>query len=863
VDSNSKGIKSITVLEDGKTARLLLNETSKFTQGTTYKVVVKNVKGENGSVLPQGEVSFTSADNTLPTVTEVKALGTKVIKVTFSEPVVAPTSNNFQLDDKAFVGNVTQGANLREVILRDYTGSIAVGAHKLTTSLVEDYAGLKSLAATTDFTVAVDTEGPKVTDITATLEKVTVTFDEEIDPASVTNESFYWLSGTTKKTGVATQIAGNVYEVDFNAKGNRLPGYETTLNIEVKDYSGNVNAVKEHKVTASVDLTRPQVVETTFGDVNNVLTVRFDKAVDAADKKHFTVKKGDDVIPVSSVTKADASNKIFHVHFYNTLASGTYSLKVADVKDLTALNNTLVEYNGTFVASDTANPTISSTDYNNDTRKLTLNFGKEMDLATVNVKGNYYINFQKNGASAQNIAIPAEVGVSAVNGGKSVVLQFPEYIDGTKVTFGPNGSVKGVTVTGLRSKTGQVVSLDASNLKDAVGNQLKWIDAVQKDAKTFELTFNQVIASANIGDFQINGVYPETVTINENKVTLKTSNDVVTGATITLFANNSIETYSNNKLNLPSNATMPVNDAIAPRVYSVSERTPVTGGQEFTLTFYAPISALAGTNNTDIANDLVIKDMSATNTPALTPIADYTISSVGANTVTVKLTKASVQDKLISVQVKDAKFLVAANTTTKAANSDVYNIKAPSASVYNPTVTSTKLTDAVAGVKAVAPGSQFTLTATETGVKTDAIKVAVDANAATATSITYASGTYTVGTDVTVDLLVERINDTQANFSAKRNAGVEGSDKLVAETLTFANGVKAEAGTLTVNLSKAVDSIVGQVKIGSQNYDATLNTAKDAIIVVLRDGDNVAGDQFNATVKDGSKDVNLNVTIKK
>lgn len=199
IDSNSKGIKSISVLEDGKSVRILLNESSKFVQGTTYKIVVKNVKGDQGAAIPQGEVSFSSSDNTLPTVSEVKALGTKVIKVTFSEPVIAPSSSNFQLDDKAFTGSVTQGANQREVILRDYTGGISVGAHKLTTSLVEDYAGLKSLADTKEFTVAVDTEGPKVTEISATLEKVTVTFDEEIDPASVTEDSFYWKSGDSKK----------------------------------------------------------------------------------------------------------------------------------------------------------------------------------------------------------------------------------------------------------------------------------------------------------------------------------------------------------------------------------------------------------------------------------------------------------------------------------------------------------------------------------------------------------------------------------------------------------------------------------------------------------------------------------------
>lgn len=867
IDSNSKGIKSITLLEDGKTARLLLNESSKFVQGTTYKVVAKNVKSSTGTVLPQGEVSFTSADNVLPTVAEVKALGTKVIKVTFSEPVVAPTSSNFQLDDKAFVGSVTQGANQREVILRDYTGSISEGAHKLTTSLVEDFAGLKSLAATTDFTVAVDTEGPKVTEISATLEKVTVTFDEEIDPASVTNDSFYWKSGDTKKTGTVTQVASNVYEVQFT-QANRLPGYESTLFVEVKDYSGNVNAVKEHKINATVDLVRPQVVETTFGDRTNTLTVRFDKAVSAADKKYFTIKKGDDVIPVNSVVAADSSNKIFYVTFFNTLATGTYNLKVADVQDTTALRNTLVEFNGTFVANDTANPSISSTDYNESARKVTLNFGREMDLATVNTKGNYYINFEKNGANAQNIALPTEVSVNAVNGGKSVVLQFPEFIDGTKVTFGPNGSVKGVVATGLKSKTGQVVSLDASSLKDAAANQLKWTNAVQKDAKTFELTFNQVVASANVSDFQIAGKYPASVSIDENKVTLKTVDEVAGQTLVTLFANNSVETYSNNKLNLSSNASMTVNNAVSPRVTEVSTREAVAGGQEFTITFTNSVGFITNTSQDAIANDIIVKDLSVTNTPALTPVADYKVTDVTGNTVKVLLTKTSSLDKPISVQVKDAKYLVANGTTTKATDSSVYTVTAPSASVTNPTAVGTSISAEVVGKKATAVGTQITLTATNAtdAINTQAVVVNAEpvAGAITPGSISYDAGTkvYTVADDVTVKTLVAYINANQfADFTAVATVA-DDSIATVDATHTFSGGVTAKAGVLTVKLSKAATDLANnsKVTIGNDTYDATLNAAKDAIQVTLGSKD-VVGEQFKATVLDGTKQVAVATTI--
>ncbi|WP_145051502.1 S-layer homology domain-containing protein [Paenibacillus xylanexedens] len=841
VDSNSKGIKSITLLEDGKTARLLLNESSKFTQGTTYKVAVKNIKSSTGTVLPQGEVSFTSADNVLPTVAEVKALGTKVIKVTFSEPVVAPSSSNFQLDDKAFVGSVTIGANQREVILRDYTGSISEGAHKLTTSMIEDFAGLKSLASTTDFTVVADTEGPKVTEISATLEKVTVTFDEEIDPASVTNDSFYWKNGDSKKTGTVSQIASNVYEVVFNSD-NRLPGYESTLFVEVKDYSGNANAVKEHKINASVDLVRPQVVETTFGDRGNkTLTVRFDKAVNAADKKYFTVKKGNDVIPVENVTAADASGKIFYVNFFNGLTSGTYNIKVADVQDTTALKNTLVEYNGTFVANDTANPSIVSTDYNQANRKLTLNFGREMDLATVQAKSNYYIKFQKSGADANFISIPNEVAVNPVNGGKSVVLTFPENIDGTAVTFGPTGSVQEVNVTGLRSKTGQVVALNRTPLETAANNQVQWTGTVQKDSKTFELTFNKVIANANIGDFQINGQYPSSVSINDNVVTLKSSNDVNNGAAITVFANSSIETYSNTKLNLPSNTTVNVSNAVAPRVDEVSKVRTVNGNdaQEFVITFYNNVAS--ATIPSDVTGDLIVRDLTTNNTPPLQAGKDYKVTGISGNKVTVELDEAF-NEKPVSVEIKDAKFLVAAGSTTKAVNAGPFTVAAPAQSAVEDvrlaatTFTASEAakkatTSAVNGIKLTAKTAGVTSLSNVTWSEDSNASVPVEANS---TAIITNGAT-------TAQQIVDAINgiDTlpyEAEVSGTYVA--PGADGAVAGSpFTFTGGAAVANGELKLTLNKSVNYPTGvqavdyKVVIGSETYSATLNTVNGVSVL--------------------------------
>ncbi|WJM07878.1 S-layer homology domain-containing protein [Paenibacillus sp. PK1-4R] len=858
VDNNTKGIKSITLLEDGKTARLLLNESSKFVQGTTYKVVVKNVKSSTGTVLPQGEVSFTSADNTLPTVTEVKALGTKVIKVTFSEPVVAPTSTNFQLDDKAFVGNVTPGANQREVILRDYTGSISVGAHKLTTSLVEDFAGLKSLSATTDFTVAADTEGPKVTEISATLEKVTVTFDEEIDPASVTNDSFYWKSGDSKKTGTVTQVASNVYEVQFS-QANRLPGYESTLFVEVKDYSGNANAVKEHKINASVDLVRPQVVETTYGvDKTNQLTVRFDKAVyAAADVKKFTVKKDNDTFPVKSVTPADASNKIFYVEFYTPLEQGTYSLKIADIKDTTALSNTLVEYNGTFVATDVNAPSVFKSDYNNANHKVTLNFGREMDLASLSTKSNYYIEFKKGTAAAQTIALPVEVTVSPVNNGRSVVLTFPENIDGTAVTFGTTGSVRSITAAGVKSQTGQFVSLTPTVLSNVEDNRLAWDTVVQKDAKTFELTFSHVVSGASVGDFTINGTYPSSVTVKDNKVTLKTSDEYTGNSVIRLLTNNGVQTYAGNKVNNTADVVKETTNAIAPKVTGSTSVALQQTNRAFVLPFSTELATTfeGVTLETQIANDLIVRDLSVMNTEPLTPLADYTtkiVSVDGGTNNAVEVTLKKVYENPLSVQVSNkAQFIRAqADKTKVAGESSVYNVagnqeKADSSiAVSNARIT----TAPVASVKAEVTNGGIKLVAKEGGVNTDTFTFAKTGVAGHVVTVN-ATGV-TAQDDATVAEIVAELNKPVHNL--KFTAEVVDGTTLPTGNFTFDGGSDATAGKVTIKLNKAVAAIIGQVEIGEGSYDADFVSATDksTIVVDTKQAANIAGQSAVLKVED-------------
>lgn len=739
INSGAKVVKSAALLEDGKTVRLLLADGYTFVQGTDYTVNVKNVKSD-GKVLSTQDVKFTSADNTLPTVSEVKALGNKAIKVTFSEPVKNVASSNFQLDDKAFVGSVTKGANEREVILKDYTGNVAVGTHKITSSLVEDYAGLKSLSSTNEFSVVEDKEGPVVSEISATLEKVTVTFNEEIDPDSVTSSSFYWKSGDTKKYGKATQVAGNVYAVDFTE--NPLPGYETTLYINVKDYSGNANPTVEHKVTASVDLTRPKVDSVAYGkDGNNILTVKFDKPVYGDVKTAYKITNSDnDVFPVVSASAAPGSdNKVFYLTTSAGLSDGDYTLKISGIKDRTVLQNTMEDYSTTFKVDDVTRPTLNKNiDANNLTRTLVVNFDKKMDLASITDRGNYYLDLNLNGNKVTK-SLPAEVQIRPILEGRAVQLVFPEYIDGNVLTtFSENGSVgsvQAITVVGVKSAAGNILNTTYAPKNIAV-NSANAVSAKQTDYRTIEVTFDQAISQASASDFTVSGTSVSSVSVNASGdvVTIKTTSDLsASGSDVVVKGTNNLRTFAGNKV---VGTSLNTASTVAPKVV---DKTISLNGDTFTV----PFTMTLKTENADqFGQDLVVKQIDAKNQPALIPTVDYT-TSWSKDGVVVKFKQTdSVKNYNGRYSVKviaNARYITGLNGKTAAESDEITLSGASTAPVTPATLTTGATTPASAATPAtvdlaLAAGKTVTLTAKTAGAAYNNYAVSVFYNDTTVAS---------------------------------------------------------------------------------------------------------------------------------
>lgn len=686
VDSSVE-LDSATLLEDGKTVRLAVKEKNGkvLENQKAYKLSVKNVKAGEKTI-DAANVAFTPVDNSLPEVKEVKSLGTKAIKVTFSEPIKKASTGNFKLDGKSFYGSVDEGS--RELILKPYSSSdLTVGKHKLEVSGVEDFAGFKALTKEVEFEVVEDKVAPTVKSVNATLEKVTITFSEEVDQDTVSKSNIYWMSGSDKKAaGSFKKISGDVYEFDFSE--NALPGYEMTLFVEgVKDYSGNQITETQVKVKAEVDQTRPEVTEASINKTDNKkITLKFSKQVKiaAGDTKYFTLTDKDGkVVPLKTVTEdtGTGANKVFTLEAYDALTEG-YKLKVVGVRDTTKLQNTMNDVTVTITGKDTVAPNYLSNSANSDTRTLIINFDKEMDLASLADHKNYLVTI-----AGKQQQLPSGTDVTPVQGGKAVRIVFPEYIDNDKV--GINDSTKAANITAfkllaLKDVNGNIVAQfgDKDLTPNTAAAVLKAYDkdttehAKLTEKGVIKVRFDQPIGKANVSDFVLGGLGASGVSISSveadasDLVTVKLSGEVgstgltnksLADITLTVKADNKITTTSGNKV---TGDTVKVKDAVKPQVELAKDQTRLyVDSNKIQLPFSENLKA------DDVANfkyDLVVTNV---RTGKVVSPSDYKTTLKG-HIIEIELTTATNDEYKVSVK-KDASF-IADTAGNKAVSSAEY-----------------------------------------------------------------------------------------------------------------------------------------------------------------------------------------------
>lgn len=673
---SGKAIKSAVLSDDEKTVTLTLSGT--LANNKADFLSVSNVKAGNKTISAK-EVEFTAADNQLPEVTSVKSLGTKSVKVVFSEPVQLPAQNKFELDGKTYFGKIAQPTS-RTIILTPYnTAALSVGAHKLVVSGINDFANFVSLTSTHDFTVVEDKEAPTITESSATLETVTLTFSEEVDADTIKASNVYWKSGDSKKTAKSFEvIEDNKVKFTFD-RTNALPTGAVTVYVDgVKDYSGNqIASGTSVIVNAVIDQTRPEVKKATVVDSKTIKVV-FSKSLlesSAENKANYTVvNKDNKVLAVKSADLGGTNNNEVTIELYSALSAGDNTLTIKNVKDNTRLENTMLDYSGTINAADTEVPEVDSVLVKPTENIVILGFSKKMDPATLQDLSNYnYLVGTDNNGNTERKPLTGNIAdITVFNDSNAVAIRFAEDV---KLATG-KGNISRLYILGLKDTAGNLLKQFTSNsnysidLTQAQGLALSQIDSdynaeykAQLVGKSdIEVKFSAGVSAVSSGAFTVkNTVTGDTYAVNSvdvdgtSKVKLNFKDSVLN----TTYAENLVVDVDYGKLttlagNITGTGSTKVLDKVAPEFKGDNVKVD---GQELTATFTEDVTLDAAANKELLAKDFEItryfdgKKLVAGN--------DFVVKSVAGNKVVIELKDAASRkyDTTYTVKFLGSKYL--------------------------------------------------------------------------------------------------------------------------------------------------------------------------------------------------------------
>jgi len=519
---------------DKKTVTLLATEASPNLSQQTESTLKVNVKNSDKSKTLSASLKFKAVDVSIPEVAKVEALGTKAFKVTFSEPVKRSTvsnTSNFRVDGKAIAGYVTYSYPNVAIITTD----LAVGAHTLTASGVEDFANFKVSDKSHDFTVVEDKAAPEIVSVKTTdVNKVDIELNE---PVKAVSKAYHTSVG---KTGVVTFSDNHIY-IDFT--DNKLSLGENTIYIEgVTDYSNN-SANREVKVTPQLDVSRPEVVavKAEVDGNNHKFTVEYSKDVnDTATKEENYVLKNSkgEVVAGTGFSSKGHPNTVTRVNSKKVsfssiglLGDGTYTLEVSGVQDTSTIANTLVPYSTTVSISDISRPTLASSWYKESQTQtggkhyleVYLQFNKS--VATDGAGSVLDVNKYTYGvAGAASTPIPTDSKVELLNA-NTVRVTLPGT-DAKRV----DGKALNLRVVNVADTLGNYVAgnvLEVNNIQDYAASNIMLDSAKATSTTAVSVKFTGILSYVDAKDFVVtNGT--DKYTVSNPSITYDGGNTVVT-----------------------------------------------------------------------------------------------------------------------------------------------------------------------------------------------------------------------------------------------------------------------------------------------------------------------------------------------
>lgn len=439
----------LTVSEDGKT--LTITSLATVSQGDKLTVELDGVKTASGEAFAKTTKEVVTAlDVTVPTVTDVKVVGTNKLEVNFSEPLkTAPT---IKVDDGNVSSVISFTAGDSKAIVT--TGTLTTGDHKLTVEGGTDYAGLFVAKTDKTFTYSTISAAPVVTVKESTAYSVTLKFDRPVENftnASTLIRHTYNYNDTTNQVAGnsenVTKISDSEYKVTFTkpfppgtAKLYITYADGTADSAKIRDFFGNVLAPTTLDVTTALDTTKPEVTSVTYDSKEGKVIVKFSEDVDpatatgASARTNYILRDKDgNVVSFGNPTFAANSNSVVELTV-GTLDAGTYTLEIKDVKDQAVIKNTLDKVTKTFTVGDVKAPTVKSA-VKIGTQTVRVTFSEPMNEADILNVANYLLDGKE---------LPAGTTISKYVDSTRVDIKFPAgtTIDAGSSKIVVNGAVR-------------------------------------------------------------------------------------------------------------------------------------------------------------------------------------------------------------------------------------------------------------------------------------------------------------------------------------------------------------------------------------------------------------------------------------
>ena len=414
-------------------------------------------------------------DSTPPTVTLTDPANTATgitlnqpINITFSEvmnpatitsstitlnqgttPVTASISYTGTIATLALAGNLIPN--------KIYTGTVTTGAKDLAgNALGTNYTFNFTTGAAPDVTPpVVSSSDPANSSTAVALSKiVSVTFNEAMDPLTITASTFTMKQGSTAVTGT---VSYSGTQATFVSSGNLAPNavYTGTITTGAKDIAGNAlasNYTFSFTTTSAPDITPPTVTSSdpansaTSVAITKVVNVSFSKALNSTtvNSSTFTLKQGSSTVAGNvTYSGSTASFTPSASLAYSTTYTGTITTGVKDIAGNALASNYTFSFT-TGAAPDLTPPTVASTSPANNTTAVSTSQGVGITFSEA-----------MTATSITTSTFTLKQGTTAVPGTVAY--------SGTTATFTPSAALTAGTVYTASMSTGA---------KDMAGNML-------------------------------------------------------------------------------------------------------------------------------------------------------------------------------------------------------------------------------------------------------------------------------------------------------------------------------------------------------------------------------------------------------